>query len=66
MNELLYTETENIGSCITVEVDVYDKTYKVCDDVFEGDIDTDLATFLAPEVFQALVKGLEAEGYTKL
>jgi DNA (cytosine-5)-methyltransferase 3A len=33
--------------------------------VFEGDIDTDLSTFLAPEIFQALVKGLEADGYSK-
>lgn len=66
MNELFYTETENIGSCITLEVDVYDKTYKVKNDVFEGDIDTDLSTFLAPQIFEALVKGLEADGYSKL
>jgi hypothetical protein len=65
MNELFYTETENIGSCNTLEIDVYEKTYILKSDVFEGDIDTDLSTFLAPEIFQALVKGLEADGYSK-
>lgn len=66
MNELFYTETENVGSCNTLEVDIYEKTYKVCYDVFEGDIDTDLADFIAPQIFDALIKGLDAEGYTKL
>lgn len=49
-----------------LSIDTETKEYELIDNLSADEIDMEMVDFLAPKVFDALVAGLEAQGYTKI
>lgn len=64
MDEKYYTEI-NSGVLQQLNVNILDKTYKVIENVDELDLDFETVDFLPLEIYNALISGLNLNGYIK-
>ena len=66
IREELYTESEEAGVYIKVSVNLTNNTYEIVDALDEELIDPDMMGFLAPQLFEALIVGLDAKGFKRI
>lgn len=64
MDEKYYTEIK-AGVLQQLNVNILDKTYKVIENVDELDLDFETVDFLPLEIYNALISGLNLNGYIK-
>jgi hypothetical protein len=64
--ELIYTETTIAGEYTLLKVDTNKKVYELIDNLKEDKIDNEMADFIAPDLFDALLIGLKAKGYKEV
>jgi hypothetical protein len=63
--EQLYTESENAGTYILLNVDTFNKLFQLKNNLSQEDIDKTFADFIAPDLFAALLIGLKEKGYSE-
>lgn len=64
--ENFYTETETAGELKMVCVDLGKQTYVIESGLDDRDVDCQYADFVAPEIFEAIILGLQAKGYKEI
>lgn len=65
IREEFYTEL-TVNTFAKLSIDTESKEYELTKDLSEAEIDMEMVDFLAPKVFDALITGLEAQGYKKI
>lgn len=65
IREEFYTES-NVEVFTKLSVDTEAKEYVVFTNLSAEEIDMEMVDFLAPKIFDALISGLEAQGYKKI
>lgn len=65
IKEEFYTEL-TVEVFAKLSIDTEGREYELINSLSADEIDMEMVDFLAPKVFDALVAGLEAQGYKKL
>ncbi|MBQ3253667.1 MAG: hypothetical protein IJA65_03840 [Acholeplasmatales bacterium] len=65
IREEFYTEIE-VEVFAKLSVDTESKAYELINNLSAEEIDMEMVDFLAPKVFEALIVGLDTQGYKKL
>ena len=64
--EQIYTETNVAGEFTLLKVDTFKKEYEIIENIPEDNIDMELADFIAADLFDALLIGLQAKKYKRI
>jgi hypothetical protein len=61
--ENFYTETMVPGTLKMICIDLANKSYVIKTGLVDGDFDLDLVDFVANEIFEAIIIGLQTKGF---
>ena len=64
--EQIYTETNTAGVYNLLKVDTFKKEYQLYENIKENKINMELADFIALDLFEALILGLQAKNYKQI